>query len=97
MNENITNQNAQRLAHLSAIFCIMNNLPVSEELAHILSGAVMTNICKWYAENGRPDFNPQTELICDDAIKSAFERVQQIATLATISAQMGIGIGDCNA
>lgn len=92
MNENIATQNAQRLAHLSAIFCIMNNLPVSEELASILSGAVMTAIGKWYAENGRTDFNPETEIICDDAIKAAFERMQQIVVLASISAQTGIGM-----
>ena len=92
MNESIATQNAQRLASLSAVFCIMNNLPVSEELARILSGAVMANIGKWYAENGRTDFNPQTELICDDAIKAAFARVQEIANLAAIAVQTGIGM-----
>lgn len=96
MNENIAIQNAKRLASLSAAFCLLNQLPNSQELCQALAGAVMANVMKWYENNGRTDFNPQTELICDDAIKSAFERVQQIATLAAISAQMGIGMEGFN-
>jgi len=96
MND-IANQNAQRLANLSAIFCIVNNIPVTEELGHALSSAVVANVAKWYENNGRPDFNPQTELICDEAIKAAFARMQEIADLATISAQLGINVGGCNA
>ena len=92
MENTIANQNAVRLAHLSSIFCLLNGLPATQELAHLLAGAVMANIGKWYKENGREDFNPETELICDDAIKAAFARVQEIATLATLSAQMGIGM-----
>ena len=92
MNENIATQNAKRLASLSAIFCLINGIPATPELAPILSGAVMANIGKWYEEHGRTDFNPQTELICEDAIKFAFERVQTIANLALISAQTGIGM-----
>ena len=92
MENAIANQNAVRLAHLSSIFCLLNGLPATQELAHLLAGAVMANIGKWYKENGREDFNPETELICDDAIKAAFARVQEIATLATLSAQMGIGM-----
>ena len=92
MENTIANQNAVRLAHLSTLFCLVNNLPATQELAQILAAVVMSNVMKWYENNGRADFNPQTELICDDAIKSAFERVQQIATLASISAQTGIGM-----
>lgn len=94
MENTIANQNAVRLAHLSSIFCLLNGLPATQELAHLLAGTVMANIGKWYKENGRKDFNPETELICDDAIKAAFARVQEIATLATLSAQMGIGMED---
>lgn len=92
MENTIANQNAVRLAHLSTVFCLLNGLPATQELAHILAAAVMANIGKWYKENGREDFNPETELICDEAIKAAFARVQQIAVLASISAQTGIGM-----
>lgn len=88
MNENITTQNAQRLATLSAIFCLTNGIFFTAELGQILAAAVMANITKWYADNGRPDFSPETELICDDAIKAAFTRIQAIATLADIAARM---------
>ena len=89
MNENIATQNAQRLATLSVIFCLTNGIFITAELSQILAAAVMANITKWYADNGRPDFSPETDLICDDAIKAAFTRIQAIATLAEISAQMG--------
>ena len=92
MENTIANQNAVRLAHLSTTFCLMNGLPATQELAHVLAGAVMAAITKWYAENELTDFNPQTELICDDAIIAAFEKMQQIVVLASISAQTGIGM-----
>ena len=88
MNENIATQNAQRLATLSVIFCLTNGIFVTTELSQILAAAVMANVTKWYADNGRPDFSPETELICDDAIKAAFTRIQAIATLADIAARM---------
>ena len=90
MNNNIAYQNAQRLATLTAIFCLTNGIFITTELTQILAAAVMANIAKWYADNGRPDFSPETELICDDAIKAAFTRIQAIATLAEISAQTGM-------
>ena len=88
MNENIATQNAQRLATLSAIFCLTNGIFITPELGQILAAAVMANINKWYEENGRTDFSPETELICDDAIKAAFTRIQAIATFADIAARM---------
>ena len=92
MENTIANQNAQRLASLSVIFCLMNGIQPSDELCHALAGSVMAGVARWYAENGRTDFNPQNELICDDAIKAAFGRVQEIANLAAIAVQTGIGM-----
>lgn len=94
MEENLSPiaiENAQRLAALSPLFCAMNGIPVTEELVPILSGAVLTGIARWYADRGRT-FNPKTDRIEDDALAEAFARVQEIAILATISAQTGIGM-----
>ena len=88
MYKSIANQNAERLAGLSVTFCLMNGIPVTEELVPILSGAVMSNIAKWYADRGRT-FDPKTDLIEDEALVEAFTRVQEIAILASISAKMG--------
>ena len=44
------------------------------------------------AQNKGRALNPETEVICDEAIKSAFARAQEIAVLAQISAQTGIGM-----
>lgn len=89
---NIARQNSDRLAALSIIFCLMNNLPMDDTtLCKILSMTVMSHIAKWYEDRGKT-FNPEAELIEDEAIKSAFERVQEIANLAAISAQTGIGM-----
>lgn len=91
MNQIIAKQNADRLANLSMMFCITNELPMSEDLIHHLTGTVMYNLAKWYEENGKT-FNPAEELIEDDALVAAFTRVQEIVVLAAISAQTGIGM-----
>lgn len=90
--KNIAEQNSDRLASLSVAFCAMNGIEPDMEVVTILTGCVMSGIAKWYADNGRTDFNPCTELIADDAIVSAFTRAQEIVILATISAQTGIGM-----
>lgn len=97
MNENIATQNAQRLASISVIFCRINGLDPTPELAQALTGAVMANIGKWYEDNDQTNFDPRTMLICDEAIKAAFERMQEIANLAAISVQTGIGMEGLNA
>ena len=97
MENTIATQNAQRLASLSVIFCHINGLDPTVELAQALTGAVMANIGKWYEDNGYTNFDPRTMLICDEAIKAAFERVQEIANLAAISVQTGIGMEGLNA
>lgn len=94
MEENfspISIENAKRLASLSAVFCTINGLELTAELVPILSDAVLTGVERWYAENGRT-FNPKTDRFEDDALASAFVRVQEIAILAYLSAQTGIGM-----
>ena len=94
MEENLTPiaaENAKRLASLSTAFCFMNNIPITPELVPILSNAVLSGIAKWYSDRGRT-FDPKNDRIEDDALAEAFARVQEIAILAAISAQTGIGM-----
>lgn len=94
MEENLTpiaNENAQRLASFSTVFCIMNNIPITPEFIPILSNAVLSGIARWYSDRGRT-FDPKNDRIEDDALAEAFARVQEIAILAAISAQTGIGM-----
>ena len=76
-------ENANRLAVLSNLFCIKNNIPITPDLIPVLSDAVFEGITNWYAERGRT-FNPKTEHIEDDALMDAFARVQKVADLATL-------------
>lgn len=85
-------ENANRLAVLSNLFCIKNNIPITPDLVPILTNAVFEGITNWYAERGRT-FDPKTERIEDDALIDAFARVQEIADIATLCAvveKMGI-------
>lgn len=79
----IATENAQRLAVLSNLFCIKNNIPITPDLIPVLSDAVFEGITNWYSERGRT-FNPKTERIEDDALIDAFARVQKVADLATL-------------
>lgn len=90
--KNIAEQNSDRLACVSVAFCAMNGISSTLEVIHALTEMIMAGIAKWYADNGREDFDPRTELIADDAIVSAFTRAQEIVILASISAQTGIGM-----
>ena len=76
-------ENAERLAVLSNLFCIKNNIPITPDLIPVLSDAVFEGITNWYAERGRT-FNPKTERIEDDALMDAFAHVQKVADLATL-------------
>ena len=90
MEKNIATQNSHRLASLAVIFCELNGIPVNNEVSEALANAIIAACHQWYIDNGRGDeFNPSTELICDDAIKYAFKRMQVIAALAALSANMG--------
>ena len=91
MENNIATQNAQRLARLSTIFCAINGLEVTPKLVPILSNAVLSGCARWCAENGQ-EFNPREILIPDDALTYAFGRCQEIAILANVAAQSGIGM-----
>ena len=88
----IAEQNSHRLASLSVAFCEMNGIDPNMEVVTALTDCIMGGIAKWYAENGRTDFNPRTELIADGAILSAFTRAQEIVILAAISAETGVGM-----
>ena len=91
MEKNIATQNAERLANLSVVFFALNDLPCDAELISVFSQMVMSAIGRWYKENEGRLINPETD-ICDDAIKHAFDRAQEIAVLASISVQTGIGM-----
>ena len=96
MNNEITpigRQNAKRLATLASIFCAINGIDANEnpEIGHALAEAVMSNIAKWYKSHDLV-FDPNKDIIADEAILSAFKRVQEITILASITAQTGIGM-----
>lgn len=76
-------ENAERLAVLSNLFCIKNNIPITPDLIPVLGNAVFEGITNWYAERGRT-FDPKAERIENDALIDAFARVQKVADLATL-------------
>lgn len=92
MEKNIARQNADALAAHSVVFFMLNNIPCEGEVVGVFSQMIMAHIGRWYMENKGYVINPETEIICDDAVKSAFARAQEIAVLASISAQTGIGM-----
>lgn len=89
MDNNITTTNAARLASLSASFCALNGITVNAEIAAALSDAVLAACHQWYMDNGK-SFDPCAEIIEEEAIKYAFKRMQQIATMATLAAMVGM-------
>ncbi len=96
MNNEITPiglQNAKRLASIAAVFCAINGIDatLSPEIGQAIAGATMANIAKWYEDHGLT-FDPSKDEIADEAIESAFMRIQEIAILAAITAQTGIGM-----
>lgn len=98
MEKTIATQNAERLGVLTTIFTLVNGLPTEPEVAKLLALAIVANIQKWYAENGKT-YSPDTELIEEEAIKFAFNRVQEINDDAKATAmlmQMGAGSGLMN-
>lgn len=99
MNDNLNTigrQNAERLASMSAVFCAINGLEATEELVRVLTSAILSGVAKWYNDRGRT-FNPNTELIEDDAMVEAFTRAQEIAILASVSVSAGIAKDRLNA
>ena len=90
----IGKQNATRLGILSTIFCLTNGIEMNDELVTVLSLTITAHLNKWYDDHGR-ELNPNTDLIEEEAVAYAFERVQEVANaaaaLSAISAQTGIG------
>lgn len=79
---NFADRNAELLAALSAGFLICNGiLNATPELVHALSTNVYINVSRWYEERGRT-FNPDAELVEEEAVRYAFARAQMIADLA---------------
>ena len=91
MEKNIAFENASRLAALTAAFCLMNGIEMNKEVADTFALGVMAGISVWYKERGI-DFDPRIHTIEDAAIQEVFGRMQEIAILASISAQTGIGM-----
>ena len=91
MENTIARQNSDRLTALTVAFCLINRLNMDDVLCKVIALTVMAHIAKWYEDNER-EFHPDTELIEDEAIKYAFGKVQEIANLAAIEAQTGIGM-----
>lgn len=83
--------NAHVLSAASVAFCNAQELEPTDELVRVLCQAVMTALAQWYKDNGKT-FAPQTDLIEDEAILYAFEKMGNIAMLARISAMTGIGM-----
>ena len=91
MEKNIAIENATRLAGLTAVFCLMNGIKMDKETADAFALGVMAGISVWYKERGI-DFDPRIHAIEDAAIQEVFSEMQEIAILASISAQTGIGM-----
>lgn len=87
----ISQQNAELLARLSVIFCLMNGITPTDEFVEVFTTAIMAYISCWYAKQGRT-FNLDTDVVEEEAVKFAFGRAQELANLASISAQTGIGM-----
>ena len=86
MATNFADLNSDLLATLSAGFLICNGITSTDAgLVKALSGAVFSNINAWYRNQGRT-FNPDAELVEEEAIRYAFGRVQMIADLAKAAA-----------
>lgn len=91
MEKNIAIENATRLAALTTVFCLMNGIEMTKEIADTFALGVMAGIGAWYKERGI-DFDPRVNAIEDAAIQEVFGKMQEVAILASISAQTGIGM-----
>ena len=79
---NFADRNTELLATLSAGFLICNGIfDAGAELVRALSTNVFINIKRWYEERGRT-FNPDAELVEEEAVRYAFDRAQMIVNLA---------------
>jgi hypothetical protein len=76
--------NAKKLANLTAGFCLINGITLTQELGEVIGHYLFTNFAYWYEEMGLA-FNPAEEVINDEAIKYAFGKMQKLADLAEMS------------
>ena len=86
----IAKQNTTLLASLSVVFFTANGIKSSPEMTDAFADATMDNINKWYNDNLGKNFDPMTELVEEDAVKYAFEQMQEIVILAQMAKAMGI-------
>lgn len=83
----IAEQNSKRLGHLSTLFCLMNGISITPVLVMVFSQTVMGCIAQWYNEHGREDFDPEQEIIGEEAIKYAFAEMQRLTNEARDEAE----------
>lgn len=96
MNEisSIVMQNSSRLAQISTVFCQMNGIRVTPEIADAMADAVVCAINEWYNDNEGRSINLVTEVVCEDAIVYAFKQMQGIFSLARIAVSLGVTSDD---
>ena len=81
MEKTIREINSERLASVSVVFTIFNGIDPTKEFIDILSLTVAVEIKTWYDEQGR-DFDFDTELVDEEAVKYAFGRIQALTNAA---------------
>ena len=95
MEKNIATINSEKLASLSFLFCLTNGLEVTQELSDAMAMTIILTIAKWYNDRGMA-FNPETDLITDEAISYAFAEMQELTDgarfVARVCAETGIGL-----
>lgn len=96
MNEvtSIVMQNSSRLAKISTVFCQMNGIRVTPEIADAMADAVVCAINEWYNDNEGRNINLVTEVVCEDAIAYAFKQMQGIFSLALVAVSLGVTSAD---
>lgn len=97
MKKSIAIQNTEKLASLSFVFCLMNDLNVTQELSDIMAMTIMAYIAEWYSNKGLT-FDAKDTLIADEAISYAFKNLQELTDgarfVAQVSAATGIGLSE---
>lgn len=90
----IAMQNSSRLAQISTVFCQMNGIRVTSEIADAMADAVVCAINEWYNDNEGRCINLVTEVVCEDAIVYAFKQMQGIFSLARVAVSLGMTSAD---
>lgn len=90
----ITKQNTSLLASLSVRFFATNGIKFTQEMMDAFADATMTAIEAWYRTNKDREFNALIELVEEDAVKYAFNEMQEIVTLARSAVMLGISTAE---